>query len=47
MKKGNYTQDQENWLRTNVMNKTYKNLVELTDAFNNVFSECRTKAEIQ
>lgn len=47
MKKGNYTQDQENWLRINVMNKTYKNLVELTNAFNNVFGECRTKAAIQ
>lgn len=47
MKKRNYTQEQENWLRTNVVNKTYKDLVELTNSFNNMFNECRTKAAIQ
>lgn len=42
-----YTQEQEEWLRTNVENKIYGSIVELTDAFNGMFDECRTKCALQ
>lgn len=41
-----YTKNQIEWLRSNVENKTYSNLLELTEAFNDYFGENRSKSAL-